>query len=294
MSGVPFNDASSRRSFLKTVGLLGSGLGLMGVSLGDEVISQRRLRFRLQFSNPSARDLPTQYFWCYLPFQASGQRLETVKVSMPHEVLSDDDGHRILKLTLNGVHGYFQSTVSVDVVARHERFDHLPPLRDRSSWLQPQRFIESDHPLIQAQARVLQTDTDASTARAIYDWVIAHTQYAGYVADDLGALYALEHQQGDCTEYADLVVALARACQIPARMVGGYVAETDIAPKPRDYHNWAELWLDNRWQVVDAQKANFCPAPGSYVGFRIYRDGQQAIIGNVHRYRIQGELEVSF
>ena len=119
-------------------------------------------------------------------------------------------------------------------------------------------------------------------------------QYAGYLADDLGALSALEHRRGDCTEYADLVVALARANGIPARMVGGYVTDRDCGPRPQDYHNWAELYHEGAWRVVDAQKG-ICLEQGSqYVAFRIYRDAPINAVGLAHRYRLQGELQVTF
>jgi transglutaminase-like putative cysteine protease len=119
-------------------------------------------------------------------------------------------------------------------------------------------------------------------------------EYSGYITEDRGALYALTHRQGDCTEYAHLVVALSRANNIPARMIGGYVTEHDIVPKPQDYHNWAEVFLKGVWRIVDAQKQRFFPENGEYTGFRIYCENNANIIGNRHRYRMEGALRVGF
>ena len=54
-----------------------------------------------------------------------------------------------------------------------------------------------------------------------------------------GALYAAKTKTGECSEYADLFVALCRAKKIPARTVSGYVKEEALAPK----HAWTEVYL---------------------------------------------------
>ena len=48
-------------------------------------------------------------------------------------------------------------------------------------------------------------------------------------------------------DYAHLLVALARAGDIPARCVSAYAPGVD----PPDFHAVAELWLDGAWRLVD-------------------------------------------
>ena len=54
-------------------------------------------------------------------------------------------------------------------------------------------------------------------------------------------------RSGVCRDYAHLLVALARAGDIPARCVAAYAPGVD----PPDFHAVAELWLDGEWRLVD-------------------------------------------
>ena len=56
---------------------------------------------------------------------------------------------------------------------------------------------------------------------------------------------------GDCTEYAQLFISLARLNGIPAREVSG-LAYNYIDDNPMFYgHAWAEVWINGRWKEVD-------------------------------------------
>jgi transglutaminase-like putative cysteine protease len=294
-----------RRFFIKTC-LTGVSSGLaaphalsrpaIASPLPGAEILQRKIRFSLQFHNPSETPLERQTFWCYLPFNSPQQQLREVKVSMPHRLHGDALGHQILELAFDAAHGFFRKIVTLETLVEHtpNPGKDRKTLSDPSPWLLPEKFVESGHPEIQKQAIILRQETDMKTIRAIYDWVSGNMAYSGYITEDRGALYALTHRQGDCTEYAHLVVALSRANNIPARMIGGYVTAHDIVPKPQDYHNWAEVFLEGVWRIVDAQKQRFFPENMEYTGFRIHHEDNINIIGNQHRYRMDGELRVGF
>ena len=116
---------------------------------------------------------------------------------------------------------------------------------------------------------------------------------AGYAPEDFGALYALRQRRGDCSEYACLVVALCRAAGIPARMVEGYVSDRSFAPKPMDFHDWAEVLVDGQWRVVDAQKGALLEKEALYIAFRYFRDKALNGVGLAHRYRVEGGMDFS-
>ena len=61
----------------------------------------------------------------------------------------------------------------------------------------------------------------------------------------------IEQQVGDCTEYAQLFVSLARLNGIPAREVSGLVYNYDDDKPEFQAHAWAEVWLNGRWKEVD-------------------------------------------
>ena len=61
----------------------------------------------------------------------------------------------------------------------------------------------------------------------------------------------IKNKVGDCTEYAQLFVALARLNNIPAREVGGFAYGYDEPESSFYGHAWAEVWIDNKWVEVD-------------------------------------------
>jgi hypothetical protein len=274
-----------RRVFLGSIVLAPTG-----VQAHADTTHSKQLRWLVTFTNPSAQTLTDQQFWCYLP--SHQHTLDALQVSWPHQLHSDALGHRILQLGFDSVAPWAQKIISIraNLQPNQNQQDHTMIQKER--WLQAQRYIEVEHPLVQEAAAKLRRDGPKNTALAIYHFVTQHLRYAGYLADDLGALYALENRRGDCTEYADLVVALARANHIPARMLGGFVAEGDLLIEPQKYHNWAELYLQDRWCVVDAQKQCWLEPSAPYVAFRIAQDAPTNPIGSAHRYRLQGQLQV--
>ncbi|MEM7644642.1 MAG: transglutaminase domain-containing protein, partial [Pseudomonadota bacterium] len=51
-----------------------------------------------------------------------------------------------------------------------------------------------------------------------------------------------------CRDYAHVMITLARAGGVPARMASVYAPDVD----PPDFHAVAEVWLDGAWHLVDA------------------------------------------
>lgn len=284
---------STRRKWLRRIGIFVAGAVLGPSTVVADVTKggRRRLRFSITLSNPESLLLKDQRFWMYLPVGRSGsQQLLTTKVSVPHRSHNDAFGHTLLELRFDQFPPLGQKVVGLAIeVAMHSTL-HLGV--NNGGWLGAERFIESEAPGIVVLSEELRHSDPWKTGRAIFDWVTRNLTYAGYLADDYGALYALNHRRGDCTEYAYLATALARACGIPARMVGGYVMDRDAAPRAEDYHNWAELYVDGGWRLLDAQKGNWLQPADQYVAFRYHRAEMHNPLGSAHRFRVEGDLKV--
>lgn len=74
--------------------------------------------------------------------------------------------------------------------------------------------------------------------------------YDGY----LSARDALREREGDCTEYALLLAAAARARGIPARVVAGLAYGSRFVGRPHAFgpHMWVQAWTGKRWVSYDA------------------------------------------
>ncbi|NBD95241.1 MAG: hypothetical protein GVY11_02040 [Gammaproteobacteria bacterium] len=114
-------------------------------------------------------------------------------------------------------------------------------------------------------ARRLEGSTTMETARSIHDWLVSEVEYTGYDPVDRGAVAAFEKRAGDCSEYASLAVALAQALGVQARKVNGFVVHEDGRLGPFDFHAWAEIRVDDRWVILDAQERRFDPGPSAYL-----------------------------
>lgn len=96
------------------------------------------------------------------------------------------------------------------------------------------------------------------------------------------ALEVIHLKEGDCTEHAVLLAALARAQGIPARVVTGLAYTQGYAGRSDVFvpHAWVMAWVGDRWRGYDAA----LPAFGSaHIGLSM---------GNGEPFDFYGGLEL--
>ncbi|MBX7165594.1 MAG: lasso peptide biosynthesis protein [Pirellulales bacterium] len=116
-------------------------------------------------------------------------------------------------------------------------------------------FIQCDDPRIVAMAKEAAGErTDAwEVAVACEQYVHRAITRQNYSQAFATAAEVAETRQGDCTEHAVLLAALARACGLPARVAIGLVyIESE---QGFGYHMWDEVWIDDHWYALDATLA---------------------------------------
>lgn len=82
--------------------------------------------------------------------------------------------------------------------------------------------------------------------------VARHIQDKSLAVGYASASDAARLREGDCTEHAVLLAALARAAGIPARVVTGLAYATEYGGPAFVPHAWVAAWTGKAWQAFDA------------------------------------------
>ncbi len=127
-----------------------------------------------------------------------------------------------------------------------------------TQYLGAEKGIESDNAqIVSLAARIAQDKhTDWDKASEITRWVAANITYDRTAANrNSGAFAVLQTKKGVCEDYAALTAAMARALDIPARIVYGYTDNGSYWPAGGSFplrgyrHAWVEFYLEGRGWV---------------------------------------------
>jgi len=188
---------------------------------------------------------------------ASGASLaaESISVSLggsPIEVseLIEEHGTRLHTAAAVGP-GRLEVTYSASISGRAAPAPVSPI--DLIRYTRPSRYCESDRlaPFARAEFATLE---GLDLVQAVSSWVGTRIVYiSGSSRPTDGAVATLLAGQGVCRDFAHLVVAILRGCDLPARLASVYAPGL----QPMDFHAVAEAYVDGAWRVVDAT----CLAP---------------------------------
>ncbi len=88
--------------------------------------------------------------------------------------------------------------------------------------------------------------------QAIAAYVNDYIDVPTYIHGFNFASVVASQRSGDCTEYAVLTTALARALGLNARLILGTVIMDDVDEAVAFGHAWTEVWYQGKWQLIDA------------------------------------------
>ncbi|MDF7777845.1 transglutaminase family protein [Sphingomonas sp. AOB5] len=115
-------------------------------------------------------------------------------------------------------------------------------------YLMPSRYCPADHFQSFVEAEFAGLKGGALVA-AMRDWIEQSFTYTPGVSNsDTTALDSFVRRQGVCRDYAHVLITLARAAAIPARMASVYA----LGVEPQDFHAVAEVFLGGEWHLIDA------------------------------------------
>ena len=87
-------------------------------------------------------------------------------------------------------------------------------------------------------------------AEAIFNWVRDNVKYEYYANTKYKATGTLSKKRGNCCDHANLIVALCRAADIPARYTHG--KNCKFSSGLNTGHVWAQIYVDGVWYSADA------------------------------------------
>lgn len=182
----------------------------------------------------------------------------------------------------------------VDIHPRRYRLpDGIPVPRsypaELSSALGATESIQTDSDEIRNTASGLLTrsgaDDVAGRIRVLYDFVHERIAASDY-ENTLDALTTLKWREAFCGGKSRLLVALLRASNIPARMVGGLILTSG---SKRTSHAWVEAWVNGTWIPLDALNGHFAEHPANYL--TLYY-GDQALFSRTANINFQYHFNV--
>lgn len=173
---------------------------------------------------------------------------------------------RVVDLRVSGVpldqlrdYGPLQTLNGDRVRVEVPLWEELPvlPVADNSDpqWLESTPTLPAHHAELVEKAREIIGDAaDRKTAvERLVQWVFTHVEKVPRMGVPNG-LEVLRERQGDCNEHTALLVSLARAAGIPARIAAGVVYSDRITETGAYYyHAWPEVRLGGPtdWVPVD-------------------------------------------
>ncbi len=256
----------------------------------DPEVFPKVIQYGYSLKNIRNKVLPHAEMWCYAPVSATSfQHFLSLETSHSYKMIEDGLGNQILHFTFSNIPPF--STKIIHIKSNLEFLSKPKPIEVENTqlFLQPEQFIQSDHPEIVQLAKKLKGEDQLQTVSNIFNWVANEINYIGYVKNVRGALYALRNKKGDCTEFVYLFVALCRANDISARAIGGYVCPGNCILKPAGYHNWAEFYHHGVWQIADPQRKAFMENESHYVAMKVMGQFHGNTSVDFQRFRVVGE-----
>ncbi len=134
-----------------------------------------------------------------------------------------------------------------------------PSAEELARYRQPNPWVDSNDRDIRAFARRAGGRSVESRMSALVPAVQKHMNGAIDYRQYASATEAFASREGDCTEFAVLLAAAARARDIPARVVAGLAYDSRFLGQPHAFgpHMWVQVWTGERWRSYDAALGRF-------------------------------------
>lgn len=208
----------------------------------------------LDYALPEPTDLLLQMEAAHLPEQSVSDAVLSLSpyTHFARVAAQDDIGERIFLRAQGRFTADYRATVDISrVLADVSQLNALAPHRlpgETVQYLFDSRYCPATqfHSFVAEEFGTLH---GGARIAAMRDFIRERFHYVpGSSSAETTALETFVRREGVCRDFAHMLITLARASTIPARIASVYAIGVD----PPDFHAVAEVFLDGRWHLVDA------------------------------------------
>ena len=174
------------------------------------------------------------------------------------------------------------TAIEVQVTGTVETVDLAGVLRGHKELIAPEAYLRQTDPTL-PDARILQmagvvrgAQTVLAASHALLEVIADAIAYRpGTTSAHTTAAQALSQGEGVCQDHAHAMIAIARAGDIPARYVSGYLHSGADGSAHEAAHAWAELYVTG-YGWIGFDPANRCCPDARYIRLGSGLDAQDA------------------
>jgi len=212
-----------------------------------------KITAELDYGMETETDVLLQIETAAMPVQRiEHERLDAGSTTYLSRISAEDSiGTRVWLSCQDSLNVQYEATVNItrkneDITKLQSDPVHRLP-HEAVRYLMASRYCPSD----EFQSFVAAEFGHSSGGQCIMEmanWVGERFTYSpGASGPSTTALETFVQRRGICRDFAHVLISLARAKAIPARMVSCYGPNVT----PQDFHAVAEVWLEGRWHLVD-------------------------------------------
>lgn len=184
-----------------------------------------------------------------LPAETSQESWRCVPHADEARELIDDFGNRVLQLLHTKIETEFSFELTCKAEQQHPLTDSAIGLPETGigAFLLPSALCDLNEVIRETAATFNRnSQQEDQLARQICQWTHQALRYDARASGvETTASQSLRLGAGVCQDYTHLMIALCRACALPARYVSGYLIGEGRM------HAWVEVLIKNEWHAYD-------------------------------------------
>jgi hypothetical protein len=207
------------------------------------------------FNAPKGVDV---FFDIDLPMDYGYQQIKNFSADdIGEHTITDENGYRVLHGQITGSGSTREISLKYEITLPGGAITWTDDVKPSDTL--PGQFVDSDNNDIIAAAEPLITNDEYRTAKNIFDYVSNHLKFVDQENDSIRvASDVLQDREGVCEDFANLMTAMLRASDIPAKSISGMTfRELKKASQPWEHsaangsHAWVEFFVDGEWHFAD-------------------------------------------